>query len=88
MYKSETSVHAVVTIILDHELLESARLALEPEAKTPSSDRSSTVIEVSDNQLVLTTDANDVSALRANLNSYLRWVEGIQGIVDNLESFS
>ncbi len=85
MYKSEISVNAVVTIILDNGLLESARLALEPEAKTPSSDRSNTVIDVSGNQLVLTTDADDVSALRANLNSYLRWVEGIQGIVDNLE---
>ncbi len=78
------SVNAIVTIILDNGLLESARLALEPEAKTPSSDRSSTSIEVSDSQLVLTTNANDVSALRASLNSYLRWVEGIQGIVDNL----
>ena len=85
MYKSEMSVNAVVTIILDNDLLESARLALEPEAKTPSSDRSNTVITVSGNQLVLTTDADDVSALRANLNSYLRWVEGIQGIVDNLD---
>ena len=84
MYKSEMSVNAIVTIILENDLLESVRLALEPEAKTPSSDRSSTVIKVSDNKLVLMTDANDVSALRANLNSYLRWVEGIQGIVDNL----
>ncbi len=79
------SVNAVVLIDLDPNLLESIQLALEPEAKTPSSDRSSTSISVSDNQLVLKTDANDVSALRANLNSYLRWVEGIQGIVDNLE---
>lgn len=79
------SVDAVVLIDLDINLLESIQLALEPEAKTPSSDRSSTSISVSDNQLVLKTDANDVSALRANLNSYLRWVEGIQGIVDNLE---
>ena len=85
MYKSYMSVNAVVTIILDKDLLESARIALEPEAKTPSSDRSSTSIDVTDDQLVLTTEANDVSALRANLNSYLRWVEGIQGIVDSSE---
>ncbi len=85
MYKSEMSVNAVVKIILDHDLLESVQLALEPEAKTPSSDRSSTTIDVSVNQLVLHTAANDVSALRASLNSYLRWVEGIRGIIDNID---
>ncbi len=79
------SVNAVVLIDLDTNLLESIQLALEPEAKTPSSDRSTTTISVSDDKLVLKTDAHDVSALRANLNSYLRWVEGIQSIVDNLE---
>jgi tRNA threonylcarbamoyladenosine modification (KEOPS) complex Pcc1 subunit len=84
MYQSELSVNAVVTIILDHHLLESVQVALAPEAKTPSSDRSSTTIDVSGNQLVLNTAANDVSALRASLNSYLRWVEGIQGIIDNI----
>ena len=85
MYGSELSVYAVVTITLDDSLLEAVRLALEPEVKTPSSDRSTTSIDVSLDRLVLKTDANDVSALRASLNSYLRWVEGIQGIVDNLE---
>ena len=84
MYRSKQSVNAVVTITLEDNLLDSVRLALEPESKTPSSDRSTTTIEVSNSQLALKTDANDVSALRASLNSYLRWVEGIQGIVDNI----
>ena len=85
MYRSEQSVNAVVMIDFEPDVLKSIQLALEPEAQTPSSDRSSTTISVSDHNLVIETDANDVSALRASLNSYLRWVEGIQGIVDNLE---
>ena len=85
MYRSETSVNAEVTITLDNSLLESIQLALKPETNTPSSDRSSTSIDVSSGQLVLQTDASDVSALRASLNSYLRWVEGIQGILVDLE---
>lgn len=79
------AVNAVVLIDIDANLLDSIQLALEPEAKTPSSDRSSTSISVLENHLVLKTYAKDVSALRANLNSYLRWVEGIQSIVENLE---
>jgi tRNA threonylcarbamoyladenosine modification (KEOPS) complex Pcc1 subunit len=85
MYRSEQSVDAVVTIIMDKKLLKSVRLALEPETKTPSSDRSTTKIEVSSKRLVLKTEANDVSALRASLNSYLRWMEGIQDIVNNID---
>ena len=85
MYRSESSVNVKVTIKLDHDLLQSIQLALEPEVNTPSSDRSSTNIDVSSGQLVLQTEASDVSALRANLNSYLRWVEGIQDILGDIE---
>ena len=85
MYRSETSVNANIEIQLDSDLLKSVQLALEPETNTPSSDRSTTKINVKDNHLVIQTEASDVSALRANLNSYLRWVEGIQGILEGLE---
>ena len=85
MYRSERSVNAVVLVDFEPDLLESLQLALEPESQTPSSDRSSTTIQLTDNNLVIETEAKDVSALRANLNSYLRWIEGIQSIVDNLE---
>lgn len=79
------SVTAKVSINLNESLLMSVEKALKPEAETPSSDRSTTVIVVDNSQLVISTIANDVSALRANLNSYLRWVEGILGIMNGLE---
>jgi tRNA threonylcarbamoyladenosine modification (KEOPS) complex Pcc1 subunit len=85
MYRSGKTIKAKVTISLDSDLLDSVRLALEPETSTPSSDRSTTSIDVAGELLVINTDADDVSALRANLNSYLRWVDGIQGIIDGLE---
>ncbi len=85
MYRSDKPVKAIIRIKLGDDLLESVGKALKPETETPSSERSNTVIDVIEGQIVLETDANDVSALRANLNSYLRWVEGIQGIVDSLE---
>lgn len=85
MYGSDQSVKAKVTIQLDETLLSSVEKALKPETETPSSDRSNTVVEITNGQLGITTDARDTSALRASLNSYLRWVEGIQGIMDGLE---
>ena len=85
MYRSDESVKATVSIQLDKSLLSSIEQALKPETETPSSDRSNTVVEVKDDQLVITTAASDSSALRASINSYLRWVEGIQGIMDGLE---
>ena len=85
MYRSDVSVKAKVTISLGKSLVSSVEKALRPETESPSSDRSSTVIEVMDDEIVITTEASDTSALRASLNSYLRWVEGIQGIMADLE---
>lgn len=85
MYRSDESVKAMVSIQLDKSLLSSIEKALKPETETPSSDRSNTIVEIKDDQLVISTEASDTSALRASLNSYLRWVEGIQGIMDGLE---
>ena len=85
MYMSDVPVKAKITIKLESDVLFPVQKALRPETETPSSDRSNTDIKVEGNQLILFTDASDVSALRASLNSYLRWVDGIQGIMEGLE---
>ncbi len=58
--------------------------ALNPEAETPSSERSHTIVEPTTYGIRLRTEASDLSALRAALNSYLRWVEGILDIVEKV----
>jgi len=77
-------VSATVSIDLDSDLLDAINTALVPEAESPSSERSKTEVKILCNALVIKTDASDTTALRASLNSYLRWVQGIQGIVDIL----
>jgi len=77
-------VSATVSIELDSDLLDAINTALVPEAESPSSERSKTEIRILGNELVIKTFASDTTALRASLNSYLRWVQGIQGIVDIL----
>ena len=76
---------AVVKIELNEKLLGVIETALVPEADTPSSDRSKTDVMIEDNYLVIQTKASDTTALRASLNSYLRWVDGIQNIVESIE---
>ena len=77
-------ISAKVNIVLDTDLLDAVKTALIPEAQSPSSERSRTEVRIQDNELVIETFASDTTALRASLNSYLRWVQGIQGIVDIL----
>ena len=77
-------ISAKVNIVLDTELLDAVKTALIPEAQSPSSERSRTDVRIQGNELVIETFASDTTALRASLNSYLRWVQGIQGIVDIL----
>ena len=81
----DDAVLAVIKIELNEKLLGVIETALVPEAETPSSDRSKTKVMIEDNYLVIQTYASDTTALRASLNSYLRWVDGIQNIVENLE---
>lgn len=54
--------------------------ALKPELETGLSDRSSVVLERSPKGLVIRVAADDVTALRAAVNSYLYWVQGIMDI--------
>ena len=54
--------------------------SLRPELKSSISDRSSVVLESSKKGLVIKVVAEDIVALRAAVNSYLYWVQGIMDI--------
>ena len=58
--------------------------ALKPEVERPSSNRSTIDISGEANTLRMSIMASDISALRAALNSYLRWVEVIIDAVKTL----
>jgi len=77
----DADVVSVVKLELDVKLLQAIDVALQPESESPSSERSKTSISIEDEHLIITTYASDTTALRASMNSYLRWVEGIQNIV-------
>ena len=85
MYRSESAINAKVIIELDPKILNSIHRAIEPETYNPSSDRSRTTINIDRDQIELNTEATDISALRANLNSYLRWVDAIHNMLSDIE---
>ncbi len=67
--------HVVVRLNFPSERrLEIVLSALRPETKTPPSFRSRVKVEGVGTTLTLSFEASDTSALRAAVNSYLRWV--------------
>jgi len=48
--------------------------ALKPETRTPPTRRSEVQMKGEGNSLTLNFKASDTSALRAAINSYLRWI--------------
>jgi tRNA threonylcarbamoyladenosine modification (KEOPS) complex Pcc1 subunit len=59
--------------------------ALEPETKNPIGLRSQASIEQEGNHLILKIRAQDSVALRATLNTYLRWMNAILNVFSTAE---
>jgi tRNA threonylcarbamoyladenosine modification (KEOPS) complex Pcc1 subunit len=54
--------------------------SLQPELESGISDRSKIVIEASETGIIVDVVADDMVALRAAVNSYLYWIQGIMDI--------
>jgi len=75
---------AVVLIELPREKAEIIKEAIEPETGSSTSDRSRTRLQVTEGGLQVVAEAADTTALRASLNSYLRWIQGILEVMKSL----
>ena len=58
--------------------------SLKPELESGISDRSKVKIEATERGLLIEVDADDMTALRAAVNSYLYWTQGIMDIGNRL----
>jgi KEOPS complex subunit Pcc1 len=56
--------------------------ALEPEVKTQASKRSKANLEKDGTLLILKVEARDTVALRAALNTYLRWINSMASVLE------
>ena len=59
--------------------------ALTPEINKQITTRSKTTLTQENQFLVLDVEANDTVALRAALNSYLRWINSTLNVLETLE---
>jgi KEOPS complex subunit Pcc1 len=59
--------------------------ALTPEAKSPITRRAHIKLQKEGLFLILAVDAEDTVALRATLNTYLRWIDSTLNVVQLIE---
>ena len=69
--------------------LEMVLKALKPETEMhPSTRRSRVKVSSKQNSLILNFEAKDTSALRASINSYLRWIMLINDSFQTIEELN
>ena len=76
---------AEIHVMVPEEVVEAVLDALSPEVESPSSERSSTDVRRGVDGIVISTEASDTTAMRAAVNSYLRWVQGILDMLSKIE---
>ena len=76
---------AEIRIKVPEEVIEAVLDALSPEVESPSSERSSTDVRRGVDDIIISTEASDTTAMRAAVNSYLRWVQGILDVLSKIE---
>ncbi len=75
---------AEIHVDVPDEMVEAVLDALSPEIESPSSERSSTAIRKTVDGILIVTEASDTTAMRAAVNSYLRWVQGILDMLSRM----
>ncbi|MHA2378126.1 MAG: KEOPS complex subunit Pcc1 [Candidatus Thorarchaeota archaeon] len=66
------------------EIAEALRSALEPETDSGPSDRARATVSVQDETLVIDITAEDLTSLRAAMNSYVAWVSACVASIDSV----
>ena len=82
---SEADYLATVKIQFKPGLKKVVNKALQPEIESQFSDRTKVSMEKISDGLKMTFEASDIVALRAAVNSYLRWIHGILNLVEDIK---
>jgi tRNA threonylcarbamoyladenosine modification (KEOPS) complex Pcc1 subunit len=79
--KPRTQAEAKILVETPRSAVDIIIKALEPELESDISDRSKVLIKASEKGLVIEVSAEEDTALRAAVNSYLYWIQGIMDII-------
>ena len=81
--------HAKIEVELESaEIAKTLYLALNPETKSVHSERADTHLELRENKLIIDVEAEDLTALRAAINSFLAWLSGSRQVIKAVEETS
>ena len=75
--KLKPKVEAIIKINVTSKLADILQQSLNPEIKHPTSERSIISISTIKDMIIVKIAADDIIALRAAVNSYLYWIQGI-----------
>jgi len=83
--KNLRKINATVTLTFSSPKdVETIFNALNPETKSIATSRTSTSIKRTDNSILLTFDAYDLTSLRAAMNSYLSWAASLHRLMETI----
>lgn len=86
MAQSDVKGNSILEIPLEsEELAKILYSALLPETESIPSERATTSISVKGSSLVVEIVANDLTAMRAALNSYVAWISACMRTVDSID---
>ena len=86
MDPSDVKGNSILEIPLEsEELAKILYSALLPETESIPSERATTSVSVKGSSLVVEIDANDLTAMRAALNSYVAWISASMRTIDSID---
>ncbi|MEA2089820.1 MAG: KEOPS complex subunit Pcc1 [Thermoproteota archaeon] len=81
--------HVTVTLSFpSKKRLNTVLQALKPETKSSPTLRSRVELQGKGKSLTLRFEAKDTTALRASVNSYLRWISSTEAILETVNTLS
>ncbi len=75
---------AEIRVAVPDDMVGAVLDALGPEIESPSSERSITDVRRTVDGILIITEASDTTAMRAAVNSYLHWVQGILDMLSEM----
>ena len=88
MTPSDVKGNSILEIPLESERIANILYsALLPETESIPSERATTSISVKGSSLFIEINANDLTAMRAALNSYVAWISACLRTIDSIDEY-
>jgi len=88
MSQSDVKGNSIIEIPLESEhIAKILYSALLPETESIPSERATTSVSVKGSSLIVEIVANDLTAMRAALNSYIAWISACMKTIESIDAY-